>query len=54
MVTFLLITGIILFFLFSFLLYCCIRAGATSNKVVEQFKEQQAQNTDGRTDTNIE
>lgn len=35
--------GIILFVLFDFLLYCCVRASAVSNKVVEQLKENQKQ-----------
>lgn len=35
--------GIILFVLFNFLLYCCARVSAVSNKVVEQFKENQEQ-----------
>lgn len=33
--------GIILFVLFNFLLYCCVRGSAVSNKVVEQLKENQ-------------
>lgn len=35
--------GIILFVLFDFLLYCCVRVSAVSNKVVEQLKENQKQ-----------
>ena len=35
--------GIILFVLFNFLLYCCVRVSAVSNKVVEQLKENQKQ-----------
>lgn len=35
--------GIILFVLFIFLLYCCVRVSAVSNKVVEQLKENQKQ-----------
>lgn len=35
--------GIILFVLFNFLLYCCVRVRAVSNKVVEQLKENQKQ-----------
>lgn len=35
--------GIILFVLFNFLLYCCVRVSAASNKVVEQLKENQKQ-----------
>lgn len=35
--------GTILFVLFNFLLYCCVRASAVSNKVVEQLKENQKQ-----------
>ena len=35
--------GIILFVLFNFLLYCCVRVSAVSNKVVEQLKENQEQ-----------
>lgn len=35
--------GIILFVLFIFLLYCCVRVSAVSNKVVEQLKENQRQ-----------
>lgn len=33
--------GISLFVLFIFLLYCCVRVSAVSNKVVEQLKENQ-------------
>ena len=29
--------------LFNFLLYCCVRVSAVSNKVVEQLKENQKQ-----------
>ena len=35
--------GTILFVLLNFLLYCCVRASAVSNKVVEQLKENQKQ-----------
>lgn len=35
--------GIILFVLFIFFLYCCVRVSAVSNKVVEQLKENQKQ-----------
>lgn len=35
--------GIILFVLFNFLLYCCVRVSAVSNKVVGQLKENQKQ-----------
>lgn len=35
--------GISLFALFIFLLYCCVRVSAVSNKVVEQLKENQKQ-----------
>ena len=35
--------GISLFMLFIFLLYCCVRVSAVSNKVVEQLKENQKQ-----------
>ena len=35
--------GIILFVLFNFLRYCCVRVSAVSNKVGEQLKENQKQ-----------
>lgn len=35
--------GISLFVLFIFLLYCCVRVSAVSNKVVEQLKKNQKQ-----------
>lgn len=41
MAAFIWTVGIILFVLFGFLLYCCVRVSAVSNKVVEQFKEKQ-------------
>ena len=43
MIAFIWTVGIILFVLFIFLLYCCVRVSAVSNKVVEQFKENQKQ-----------
>ena len=41
MTAFIWTVGIILFVLFIFLLYCCVRVSAVSNKVVEQLKENQ-------------
>ena len=49
MAAFIWTVGIILFVLFGFLLYCCVRVSAVSNKVVEQFKENQK-----HTDTDAE
>ena len=43
MTAFIWTVGIILFVLFIFLLYCCVRVSAVSNKVVEQLKENQEQ-----------
>lgn len=43
MTAFIWTVGIILFVLFIFLLYCCVRVSAFSNKVVEQLKENQNQ-----------
>lgn len=43
MTAFIWTVGIILFVLFIFLLYCCVRVSAVSNKVVEQLKENQRQ-----------
>lgn len=43
MIAFIWTVGIILFVLFIFLLYCCVRVSAVSNKVVEQLKENQEQ-----------
>lgn len=43
MAAFIWTVGIIFFVLFVFLLYCCARVSAVSNKVVEQFKENQEQ-----------
>lgn len=43
MTAFIWTVGIILFVLFNFLLYCCVRVSAVSNKVVEQLKENQKQ-----------
>ena len=43
MTAFIWTVGIILYVLFIFLLYCCVRVSAVSNKVVEQLKENQEQ-----------
>lgn len=43
MTAFIWTVGIILFVLFIFLLYCCVRVSAVSNKVVEHLKENQRQ-----------
>lgn len=43
MAAFIWTVGIILFVLFVFFLYCCVRVSVVSNKVVEQFKENQEQ-----------